>query len=178
MISIRNVLFINFIFLALSCSESDKSNVEDINEDKFANKTEEKNAQFIVDALDYSYGILEAAQLGEEKTNDILLQGQAKKIIEGQTSVIIKLKTFAERKGITIPFSGPEKTQNRIKKLYNKEGAEFDEAWQKEMGHLNSDISQNSEKFMNNADTALKPIIASSLKTFHQHQELINSDTK
>ncbi|HYF68049.1 MAG TPA: DUF4142 domain-containing protein [Ohtaekwangia sp.] len=177
---IRYSYFLGLSFIVVvfaNCgTDTNKQNVEELNQEKFNDREEIKDAQFVVDALDAAYGILEVAQLGEEKCSDILLQGKAKQMIEGQTSVSVKLKTYAEAKGISIPFSGPEKTTLRVKRLYDKEGQNFDKAWRKEIHELTIDFSRECEKYYDKADTSLQPIIASSIRILHQHDSLLTYD--
>jgi len=127
-------------FFSACAGDKDKSNVEEQNEDKFKEKGKRKEAQFIVDALDLSYAILEVAQIGEERSIDVKIKGKAKRIVEGQTKVANVLKIYAENSSISTPFSGPERTTRDVKKLYEVESETFDKAWRKELVDLNNEL--------------------------------------
>jgi putative membrane protein len=168
------VAFAFVVFTTSRCNtrtESDKANVEEQNKDKFQRRDEKKDAQFVVDAIDASYAIIEVAQLGEQKGTSPKIKGHAKEIIEGQTSVVNKLKTYAEDNDISVPFSGPQKTRARVEKLYDKNGQEFDKAWLDELQNLSKKIINDFENYMNEADDSLRNVVNISLDTLRSNQE-------
>lgn len=173
LLAVRMVVIFITCLCAGCSTNTDKSNVEALNKDRFDTRSEKKDAQFVVDAIDDCYGILEVAQLGEERSSDILQRGKAKEIVEGQTSIVIKLKTFAEENDISIPFSGPERTKGSVKRLYDKEGPDFDNAWKEEMETLTEKLKQNFENYRGRADDSLKHILNSSIAILREHQDLM-----
>lgn len=160
--------------LFLSCTNtSDKANVEKQNKDKFSSRDDRKEAQFLVDAVDKSYALLEVAQLGEEKIEDPVDKGKAKIIVEQQSRVAMRLKTFAEEYDVSIPLSGPENTKRRVENLYDKNGDEFKESWVRQMSKLNSDLRNDLEKYHENASEPLKIMLDSTTELMSKSQQLI-----
>lgn len=162
-----------FIFLITSCyTNSDKSHVEQQNNEKFDSRNERKDAQFIVDAVDASYEILEVAQLGEEKLEDAAGKGIARRIVEGQTSVSVKLKTFAEANGISVPFSGPERTKRSVENLRMLSGEEFQRQWYDEMTNLHQRLETDIEKYRANTDSVMRSALDSTLVMLRENEAL------
>ncbi len=157
-----------------ACStESDKANAEDLNNERFDDRGREREAQFVVDVLDASYGILEVAQVTEDKSEDILSKGKAKSIVESQTSAIVRLKAYAESHDISIPFSGPASTRNSVKKLYDRAGSDFEEAWRTEINRSSTSLIERIEKFEKNADATLQAVLINLRETLEENQKLI-----
>jgi putative membrane protein len=168
------ILFV--IGLGACAHESDKANVEQQNEERFSDRSSERDAQFIVDVLDASYGLMEVAQLAEDRSTDVVEKGKAKEIIEAQTSMIVKLKAYAESNEISIPFSGPARTKNRVKKLYDKQGKDFEEAWKNEVDFASTQLAERIEKYRNRSDVAMDSVLDVSLTILRGHKALISRD--
>lgn len=161
--------------LLLSCTNSsDKAKVEKQNSDKFSSRTDRKEAQFLVDAVDKSYALLEVAQLGEEKIEDPVEKGKAKRIIEQQSRVAMRLKTFAEENDVSIPLSGPEKTKQRVENLYDKAGDEFRQSWATQISRLNSDLHGELDQYRDQASEPLRILLDSTLDLMTRNQVLID----
>lgn len=161
--------------LLLSCTNSsDKAKVEKQNTDRFSSRTDRKEAQFLVDAVDKSYALLEVAQLGEEKIDDPVEKGKAKKIIEQQSRVAMRLKTFAEENDVSIPLSGPEKTRQRVENLYDKAGDEFRQSWTTQISRLNSDLQGELDQYRDQASEPLRNLLDSTLELMTRNQILID----
>jgi predicted outer membrane protein len=158
--------------------DSDKSNVEQQNNERFDDRGEERVAQFVVDILDASYGLMEVAQLAEDRSNDAVAKAEAKQIVEAQTSMIIKLKAYAESKDISIPFSGPARTKGRVKKLYDKQDDDFVVSWKREIGIASTQLSEKIEKYKDQSDAELDSILDASLIILRNHTEVISRDKR
>jgi hypothetical protein len=169
------LIFCGLSFFNSACGpESDKANVEEQNDDKFDDRHREREAQFIVDVLDSSYGILEVAQLGEEKGTDPATRGNAKRIIEAQTSMIVKLKAYAESHDISIPFSGPARTRRSVKKLHEQSREDFDAAWREELKKSAEKLSRKIGNYQTRRDSALTSVLDGSIEILNQHKEIIS----
>jgi putative membrane protein len=162
-----------------SCSSgSDKKNVEGLNEERFENRKDEREAQFVVDVLDGAYGIMEVAQLGEEKAADAISKARAKKIIEEQTSMIVRLKAYAEENDISIPFSGPARTRNGVKRLYDKEGDDFANEWVEELRTASKVLEDKVRDYLPKSDSTLMPVLKHSIQVLEQNQLVVVLDNK
>ena len=160
--------------LLLSCTNSsDKAKVEQQNADKFSARDDRKEAQFLVNAIDKSYALLEVAQMGEEKIADPVEKGKVKKIVEQQSRVAMRLKTFAEEHDVSIPLSGPEKTRSRVENLYDKTGDDFRESWTRQISRLNSDLQNELDSYRDEASDPLKNMLDSTTELMSRNQELI-----
>lgn len=175
MIMIRAwTVFLFKLLILISCYNStDKKNVDKVNDERFENKQDSKEARFLVDIIDRSYGILELAQLGEEKMDDPLMKVQAKQIVQNQTSVGLRFKTFAEQNDVTIPLSGPEKTKSKVKNLYDKSGDEFMQSWTRQLDDMHKDFSNQIVDFRDDASGPLQVVLDSTLIILKQNEEAI-----
>jgi hypothetical protein len=178
LISPRALAIIIVIGFGACKHESDKSNVEQQNDARFDDRVEERNAQFVVDILDASYGVMEVAQLAEDRSNDVVAKGEAKKIVETQTSMIVKLKAYAESNDISIPFSGPARTKGRVKNLYDKQGKDFEVSWREEIDFASTQLAERIEKYRSKSDVELDSILDASLIILRNHTELLSRDKR
>lgn len=167
-----------FVLLLLSgiigcAKDSDKRNVEEQNKDKFDDRRREREAQFVVDVVDASYAILEVAQIAEQKSAILSEQGMAKRIIESQTSMVVRMKAYAEANDISIPFSGPARTRNSVKRLYDKTGNDFNQAWKAEIESASESLIEKIEKQVSKADTTLKPLLLDAIETLEGQRKIL-----
>lgn len=170
-------LCIGALIVCGSCTnDTDKKNVEKQNHERFDTRADERDAQFIVDVLDASYGLMEVAQLAEDRSSDLVAKGEAKKIIEEQTSMIVKLKTYAESRDISIPFSGPARTKARVKKLYDKQGEDFENSWKEEIDFASTQLVERIRKHKEKSDAALDSVLDASLIILRKHTELVSRE--
>src|SRR5688572_25970347 len=80
--------------LLLGCHYgSERSNAQEANDDKFGHH-KEKEANFVIDILDTSYGLIDLAKLGESRIDDPQQKAQIQRIIQMHTSAMIQLKTY------------------------------------------------------------------------------------
>ena len=167
-------VFVFKLLILISCYNStDKQNVEKLNEERFEDKEDSKEARFLVDIIDTSYGILEIAQLGEERMEDPLMKAKAKQIVQNQTSIGLRFKTFAEQNDVTTPLSGPETTKGRVKDLYEKSGDDFNHSWVKQLNRMHRDFSEKVADFRNDAKGPLQGVLDSTLVMIRQNEEVI-----
>jgi predicted outer membrane protein len=168
------LIIVMVIGIGACTTESDKAKVEKQNDERFVGRVAERNAQFVVDVLDASYGLMEVAQVAEDRSHNPVSKGQAKEIVEAQTSMIVKLKAYAEFKEISIPFSGPARTRNSVKRLYDKKGEDFETAWRDEIEDASGQLERRIIKYQDKSDVALDSILNASLMILRSHRKLIN----
>jgi predicted outer membrane protein len=167
-------MFVFKILVLISCmNKSDKAKVEKQNDERFSSSVDRKEAQFLVDAVDASYGLLEVAHLAEDKITDTSSKERIRKIIDHQTKVSIRLKTFAESNDVSIPFSGPEKTRSRVQNLHDKTGRDFESSWKGQMKKMNDNLKSDLEKFRDKASVPLQQLLDSTVVLIHENQRLI-----
>jgi hypothetical protein len=158
-----------------SCgSESEKSRAENLNEEKFRHHRETE-AHFVIDVLDTYYGLRDVAKIGEARMRDPEKQQQIKEIIDDQTSAMMKLKAYADERGIVIPFAGPEKSKGSVRKLTNKKENDFSKAWVSEMKELQHRLKSDIESYQKkSSDTALLHVLDSTLLMVKTNNERIS----
>lgn len=163
------------LLVVFSCRpETEKSRAETVNEDRFRFHKEQE-AHFLMEMLDSYYGLMELALMGESKMKNATEQAKVRKIIQRQTTAMVRLKTFAEKRGIEVPLSGPEKSTVNLARLKTKEGAKFNEAWIKEMKELQHKLKRDIEGFQRrSADTALMHVLDSTLMAVKLNNGIIS----
>ena len=160
----RPTVVVIFLLVVTSCRpDSEKSRAEGVNADRFRFHKEQE-AHFVMEVLDTYYGLMELALVGESNIENASDKAKVKRIIQRQTSAMLRLKTFAERRGIEVPLSGPEKTRVNLDRLKSKKGNSFNEAWAREMKELQHKLKRDIEGYQRrSADTALMHVLDSTL---------------
>src|SRR6187397_962997 len=102
-------------------ADSAKESAEVVNKKVFDDKESRIDAQFIVDATDQCYAILEIAKLGRTRGVSAEVKDQANQIVEGQEFLIQEFQNYAAAQSVSVPLNGPEKTNDEVKKLYKIE---------------------------------------------------------
>jgi hypothetical protein len=158
-----------------SCgSESEKSRAENLNEEKFRHHRQTE-AHFVIDVLDTYYGLRDVAKIGEERMRDQNKKQQIREIIQDQTSSMMKLKAYADERGIVIPFAGPEKSKGSVRKLTNKKENDFSRAWVSEMKELQHRLKSDIESYQKkSSDTALLHVLDRTLLMVKTNNERIS----
>ena len=168
------LIFAFEVLILMSCNnDSEKDKVKQQNKERFSDRKIQKDAQFLVNAIDASYAILEIAELGEKKLQTPLFREKAKEIRDAQTAVVVKLKTFAEQNDIAIPLSGPEKTRNRVGDLNEMEGNEFEKEWSNQMKIHHQRLTNDLTQYRSHSRGALKDILDSMLIVMKENKERI-----
>jgi hypothetical protein len=170
----RATVVILALLLSFHCSvNSEKSKAEEANEDKFRHQ-KEKDAHFVIGVLDTSYGLLDVARMGQLRMIDPQHREQIRLLIESQTSAMVKLKTFAEKRGIVIPLSASE-TKGSVRRLENKGARDFNKAWVREMKDLQHRLKTDIEGYQRKSgDSALIHVLDSTLLMVKTNNEIIS----
>jgi predicted outer membrane protein len=168
------LIFAFKVIVLMSCSnDSEKDKVRQQNKERFSDRKVQQDAQFLVNAIDASYAILEIAELGEEKLQTPLFKTKAKEIRDAQTGVAVRLKTFAEQNNMAIPLSGPEKTKNRVGDLNQMEGKEFEMEWSNQMKIHHQRLIKDLTQYRVHSTGTLKNILDSTLIVMKENKERI-----
>jgi predicted outer membrane protein len=168
----------SFVWLVLlsfcsNCnSDGTKKNMRQQNKDRFSDKETTRDANFIVNAVDESYVILEIAQLGEKRLADQNRRELARKIVNVQTAVAVKLKTFAEANDMAVQLSGP-RTREGIRSLEALNNAEFEAEWTKQMKLHYQGLMNDLVNYRRRAGAPLKSALDSAINLMSENKELI-----
>jgi hypothetical protein len=167
---------VTFILLLISCRpDSERSRVDKVNDEKFRHYNE-KDAHFIINVLEESYGLIDLARVGETRIRSAAEKDKVRKVIQGQSSAIMRLKTFAERRGIAVPFAGPAVRQGKRLEVRRKKGENFHEAWVREMKERQHALKRDIEGYQKKSmDTELRLMLDSTLTMVKNNNRIISS---
>lgn len=168
------ILLIIALLACLRCSpqkEKDNKEVaEEKNDGKFETKETEQDAQFVVNAIDDSYTILSLAEMGQQRGGGQIAK-EAGNVIDAQTKVLNKLKTYAAAEVISIP-DGPDNMKERHQELFDEE-KKFDEKWCREIINRNEKMIKDFEQYASKTSGNLKVVIDEALPTLRAEQDKI-----
>jgi putative membrane protein len=137
---------------------------------------EEKDADFVVNAVAASIAEINLAQLALSKSTDSNLKQMATTLAADHTNVLRSLQGYAATKGISVPTSETEEAMEDRNDLTEKAGKDFDKEW---CEHLQSDHKKTIDKFesrMNKTeDVALKDLISNTLPVLNSHLDMLKS---
>jgi predicted outer membrane protein len=162
--------------LLAGCStrnESSKDAAEEENSEKFSTKNGEQDAQFLVNAVDNSFTIINLAKLAEERGTKETA-ARASQIIAEQRKIMSTLEDYASKQVISIPESGPEKISNIQKNLYD-EHKDFDKKWCEEITAQNKIMLNAFEEYSEKTEGDLKNIITEVLPTLRSQQDKLQA---
>lgn len=165
-----------FCFVLIGCRpDSERARVEEVNDDRFRHHNE-KDAHFIVNVLDASYGLMDLARIGERRISNAAEKDKVRKVIQSQSSAIMRLKTFAERRGIAVPFHGPDSAKSNRLKVRRKKGENFNEAWVREMKERQHTLKRDIEGYQRKSmDTGLRLMLDSTLMMVKNNNQIISN---
>lgn len=167
------ILLVIALLACMQCTppkerDDQKEIAEDKNDTKFETSESEQDAQFVVNAVDDSYTILGLAQMGQQRGGEKIAQA-AGKVIEAQTKVLNKLKSYAATEVISIPV-GPEGMKERHKELFDEE-KKFNEKWCREVMNRNEKMIRDFEEYAAKTSGNLKIVIDEALPTLRMQQD-------
>jgi putative membrane protein len=166
------ILLVIALLACLRCTpQKDKDSkevAEEHNDGKFESEESEQDAQFVVNAVADSYTILGLAEMGRQRGGDKIAP-EAGKVIDQQTKVLNKLKTYAAAQVISIP-EGPEDMKKNHEELY-KEEKKFNEKWCREVINRNEKMIKDFETYAGKTTGNLKIVIDEALPTLRMQQD-------
>lgn len=169
---------VNFVWLILivfcgSCGmDSEKRKVKQQNRERFSDQETTRDANFLVNAVDESYIILEIAQLGEARLKPPC-QEKARQIVEAQTSVLLRLKTFAEANGMAVQVSGPRKTNGKLEAMKDFESKKFEKEWSDQIKLHYQSLMNDMVNYRKRVDGPLRVALDSVIVTMNENKERI-----
>jgi putative membrane protein len=176
-----NILKINVLVIVLfaACQpakkEEDSSEIaKKQNEAVFNNRDDEKDADFIVNAVAANIAEINLAQLALSKSADSEVQKIATMLEADHTKVLQSLNGYAATKGISIPTTEtPEATKER-NDLAEKSGKDFDKKWcNKVQDNHNNSIRKVESRMKKTEDVALQDLLSRTLPDLIEHLEML-----
>lgn len=183
-IFLQNLLF--FSLLILSCknnnerknnndsSTSEKQVIKEENKEKFGSKTEERNAQFVSDAISDSYHEIRLADVALNKSMNSEIKKIAQHLKDDHNGVINDFKKIADTKVISVP-TGPDKdAENDATTFSNKKMSDFDMDWLEKVKDMHEKaIKKFEEANKDLTDSDIKALASSSLSKLREHLNMV-----
>ena len=153
------ILLAAFLATALfSCGNQAKHDdateiAEEQNEQNLdGNKELEKASDFVVKAADAGMAEVQLGKLAAERATKPEVKKFAQTMVEEHTRANDELKTLAQQQNIVVPSSISEENQEKMNKLQEKQGEEFDKEYMDMMVKDHEKVVDMFEKQAENGD--------------------------
>jgi len=169
-----------FISCIASCdnAKKDDSNAiaEKKNEKKFDTRAEEKEADFVADAIEDKYAEIKLAELASTKSSNKQVQDVAQQLVNDQTVSLTALQNLANKKGISIPVEEGEDAKKKVNELSEQGDPDFDKKWCDEIASKHEKAIREYELMRDRStDTELKEIITNDLIVLRAQLDKLNA---
>ncbi len=171
-------VLIGSLFIGItSCSESSETKdskevAEDYNDAKFGKKSQEKDAQFLVNAAEINLDEIALGKLAQQKGIESDIKSMGKMMEDEHTKSLADLTALAAKKSITIPTSPSEKANDVYKKMNEKSGKDFGKEYSDLMVNGHKDAIAAFENALSESDDAdIKNWASATLPTLRMHLE-------
>jgi putative membrane protein len=150
---------------------------KEANDSTFTDRKDEKDADFIVNAVAANYGEIKMAQLAHNKSVDDHVKEMAAKLVQDHTKVLNELKGYADMKGIAIPLEETSEDAEELAGLDKQSVDKFDKEWCKamEIRHKKS-ISKFETRMDRTEDPELRTWISNTLPALKNHLSMLEKD--
>ncbi len=168
------IFILAVVFGTASCNntktEDTKEVAEDQNDEKFDDKKNEKDAQFLVNAAEINREEISLGQLAQQSGRSTLVKELGKMMEDAHTKSLAELTALAKSKNITLPDAQTEDGLDAYKKLNDKSGNDFDEAYSDMMvkGHKDA-ISLFEKASTESADMDIRAWATATLPDLRTH---------
>lgn len=150
--------FASTILLFVSCSNNPKDSktvAEDHNKEKFDDRKQKKDAQFLVDAAEINLEQIQLGKLAQQKGAAAHVKELGKVVEDAHTKSQRELTTLANNKRVSIPSNASDDAKDEYKKLNEKSREDFDKAFADLMVSKHKDAVktfENASTDLNDAD--------------------------
>lgn len=154
-----------------SCKENKDSKdlAKEENKEKFEDRDDKKDANFLVAAAESELTEIELAKLAQTR-GGAKVKDLGKFLEEKHNESIAKLRELASKKQISIPTTITEKGQDKYDKLSKKDDKDFDKAYIDEVVDLHKDAIDKFEKAGKDAeDTEIRTWANAQLPELNEH---------
>lgn len=171
-------------FLACSNTQQDRKDMpgtensaEEHNEAKFNNENE-KDADFVVDAVDHNLREIALCDLAMQRTTHAEIKEMARMLSDHHTKINNELTALAQKKSITVP-STTDVQNSEYKALNDKNGVDFDKAYYDKIVSMHKEAIQRYENAAQDSkDADIRNFAASQLPTLRAHLDRAMDDQK
>ncbi|MBA4056260.1 MAG: hypothetical protein C0490_16210 [Marivirga sp.] len=181
--TIAAVLLIAFISACQPKKQEDSADVaKEANDSTFADRDDEKDADFVVNTVAANYAEIKLAQLALNKSDDAKVKELATKLEADHTKILNELKEYANKRGIAVPMEETNEATKDITDLSEKDAKDFDEKWcevledkhEKTINKFESRIDKTEDVELKNWISATLPDLKSHLEMIKQHEEAVD----
>jgi putative membrane protein len=175
--NILTVMMLVVLFAAcVSKKQEDSAEIaKETNDAALDDRDDEKDADFIVNTIAANYCEVKLAQLALGWSNDTGVKEMATMLETDHNRIIIELKGYAAKNGITIPLEETDEQKKDITNLAEESDAnKFDEKWCDLLQNKHEKTINKFESRLNKTeDLELKNWITATLPTLRNHQEML-----
>lgn len=144
------------------------------NEAVLDDRDEEKDADFVVNAVAANYAEIKMAQLAQTKSSDPGIKEMAALLEKDHTELVNQFTGYAAQKGLSVPMQEASEDQKDINKLAEEPAADFDKKWcdMLEDRHQKS-INKFEKRLDKTDDTELKNLLTNALPALRVHHNML-----
>jgi putative membrane protein len=156
--NIPTILFFMSLITFASCKDGKSNKDEDSDSRALAEKfndakfKDSKEADFMVDAAAFILQTKEMIRLAKERGKGENIKEMASMMEKDHTELETEMKELAAKKQITLPAEITEKGNNKVRKLNEKSGAEFDKHYCEILVDEHKDAIKTFEKAIDKSD--------------------------
>jgi putative membrane protein len=153
-------------------NKDSKEVADEQNKDKFTDKDSEDNAKFVADAVAANIDEIKLAELAEKHAKSKEVKEMATMLKTQHTSLLNELKSYAEKKVISIPTDETNKTEHKAEDMLNDK--DFDKSWCAQMKDMHEkSIKKFEDASTSLSDAELKNLASNALSTLRTHYDRI-----
>ncbi len=175
-------IFIAVVFISIVSACNTKTNrdsnaaAEEKNEQKFDTREEEKEANFMAEAIEEKYADIKLAELASTKSSNKEVLDVAQQLVKDQTESLAVLQNLASKKGIIVPVEEGEETRKIVNDLSKQNDPDFDKKWCDEIVAKHKKTIREFELMRDKSkDPELKEIITNDLKGLRVYLDRLDS---
>jgi putative membrane protein len=131
---------------ACSRPQESKDVAEEKNREKFENKTDERDAQFVVETANSLHTLIALADVAIEK-NSPRTSNAAMAVKPDFQSLLSEMEVFATSQVITLPDEATESDVKHVRALLDEKSSKFDEKWCTEIREENKHLIGEIESY-------------------------------
>src|SRR5688572_5467978 len=175
-------IFIAVVFISVVSACGTETNrdsnaaAEEKNKQKFDTRAEEKEANFMAEAIEEKYADIKLAELASTKSSNKEVLDVAQQLVKEQTESLAVLKNLASKKGIAVPVEEGEETRKIVNDLSKENDPDFDKKWCDEIVAKHKKTIREFELMRDKSkDPELKEIITNNLKGLRVNLDRLDS---
>ena len=164
---------------AIACDSSKKQEdstdmAKEQNDAVLEDRDDEKDADFVVNAVASNYAEIKLAQLAQTKSANSSIKEVAAMLEKDHTELVNQLSGYAAQKGLSVPQQEASADQKDISDLAAEPADAFDKKWcdMLEDRHQKS-INKFEKRLEKTEDTELKNLITNALPALRVHHNML-----